>query len=318
MLVLVPDSLLVRMRVLFLLPAFVACKSKGAEVDAAAESSVTINAPSVQDAAIDARDAAPVLLPGVRLSAGCAAGPTIAAGLVKDAAIDVAGKKRTYVSFVPKTVSSGNPLRIVFGFHGDVRTGMDVREALMLEDQSQDEAIVVYPDGLGMTWKTEDASEKNADYVFFDALLVHFGKTACIDLARVFLTGFSRGAFMANQLGCRRDVRAVASVAGGGPYVLPGDPKRPGGLECPFHPAVILFHGDADTNVPIGSGRASRDFWVRSNGCKSTSSAFEPSPCAAFDGCAEDRPVVWCSLPKHPHRVWKEAPAAIWKFFRGF
>jgi len=303
--------------VALVLALLTACTPKSSPiVDAAPEAS----AGYVQDAAIDAKPAdASIALPGARPSPGCAAGPTLAAGFVKDAAIEVAGKKRTYAALVPKSVSSGGPLRIVFGFHGDVRTGMDVREALMLEDQADGEAIFVYPDGLEKTWKTEDASEKNADYVFFDVLLEHFGRTACIDLARVFLTGFSRGAFFANQLGCRRDVRAVAPVAGGGPYVLPGDPPlKKGGLECPFHPAAMLFHGDADTNVPIGSGRASRDFWVRSNGCSTTTSPFDPSPCVASDACADGRPVIWCSLPKHTHRVWKEAPAAIWKFFRGF
>ncbi len=301
--------------VLVLVLAFAACTPKPAPVDAAPEAS--IDAGPVRDAAIEL-DAGPILVPGARLSDGCASRSSLAPGLAKDGAIEAAKKKRTYIASIPQSIHSGSPLRIVFAFHGDARTGMNVREGLMLEDHAGDEAIVVYPDGLDKTWKTEDASDKNPDYVFYDVLLAHFAKSACLDLARVFLTGHSRGAFFANQLACRRDVRAVAPIAGGGPYVLPGDAPAKGGLSCRFRPSAMIFHGDADTNVPIGSGRATRDFWVRANGCKSTTTAFAPSPCVAFDGCEEGRPVIFCSLPKHAHEIWPEAPSSIWKFFRGF
>jgi polyhydroxybutyrate depolymerase len=289
-----------------------ACRAKAPPLDASID-----DAAATLDAGADVAEAASTL-PGARPSEGCE-GESRAHGFKASASIEVAGKKRTYVSFTPLLRDRRRPLRIVFGFHGDVRTGMDVRDGLDLERHADGEAIFVYPDGLGMTWRTEDGSDKNADYLFFDALLEHFAKTACIDRSRVFLTGFSRGAFFANQLACRREVRAVAPIAGGGPYPLAGDRPAKGPFQCPARsPAAMIFHGEADPNVPYGSGRTSRDFWQNANGCTKTTAAFDPSPCVAFESCVEGRPVFWCSIPKHGHRVWSEAPAAIWRFFESF
>lgn len=62
---------------------------------------------------------------------------------------------------------------------------------------------------------------------------------------------------------------------------------------------------------------ASRDFWVKANKCQQTSKPVDPSPCVAYDGCAPDLPVTFCSF-SCGHTVPPFAYDAIWKFFSQF
>jgi poly(3-hydroxybutyrate) depolymerase len=151
------------------------------------------------------------------------------------------------------------------------------------------------------------------DVQLFDALHQGFLDGYCIDVDRVFSVGHSFGGYMTNTIGCARSelVRAIAPVAGGGPYGVCG----PGPL------AAWLTHGELDASVPFSEGEASRDHWLAVNGCADTSTPVGPSPCVSYDGCVDGYPVVWCphQEPALDGHGWPSfASAGIWEFFAGF
>ena len=93
-------------------------------------------------------------------------------------------------------------------------------------------------------WVTSPGS---SDQRFLIALIGHVASTICVDSHRVYVAGYSNGAFMASALACTdaSKIAAVATVAG---------------IEAPTgcHPArrvpVIAFHGTADPFVPYKGG----------------------------------------------------------------
>lgn len=248
-----------------------------------------------------------------RGSAGC--GKAIAPGFVSSLSIDVAGKKRSYALTVPSGYDPTRAYPLIFAFHGDGGTGAGLRGGLKLEAAASDQAIFVYPDGNNTTWDLDTAPEKNADAAFFDALVTTHLDILCIDRERIFATGFSRGGYFANQLGCWRGdtLRGVASNGSGGPYGKNYD--ETGHLICPVKGmATIVFHGTGDSP---SEGQKSVDHWAWANGCPSarSQSPVSPSPCKSVDGCAEGKPVVWCLIPGLGHQIWSQSDETTWAFF---
>ena len=72
--------------------------------------------------------------------------------------------------------------------------------------------------------------------------------------------------------------------------------------------------GDADGL--LDDAQKARDYWTRLNTCKSTTSAFAPSPCVAYDGCNTARPEIYCEIPGMGHTLWASAPKATWTFIK--
>lgn len=253
-------------------------------------------------------------------TAGCGAAPA-QSGFANGLSIQVDGQARTYALFVPTSYDPKKPYPLVFAFHGDGGSGAGIRTTMKLEDQAQGAAIFVYPDGLSKTWDLDSPTATNKDYKFITALVDKLAATYCTDQTRRFLTGFSRGAYFTNQLGCRspREWRAVAPHSGGGPYGLDGEYDDNGNWKCsgPSKPAALVIHGGSDD---LGDyGKESRDFYRTANACKTTTKPTPPSPCVAYDGCAAGKPLTFCLVPNMGHQFWSaSAPQAIWSFFASF
>jgi polyhydroxybutyrate depolymerase len=244
---------------------------------------------------------------------GC--GMEVAAG-ESTVEIQVDATARTYLLVVPDGYDPSTPMPLVFAWHGRSGTSEIARLYFQVEEAADGQAIFVYPQGLpiesmgGQTgW---DLAPSGIDVAFFDAMLAEVSASVCIDVERVFTTGHSFGGYMSNALGCFRSsaLRAMGAVAGGPPF---------GACEADTIAAWIT-HGTEDLVVPFSQGEASRDALLDRNGCAATTTAVEPAPCEAYDGCAEGMPVVWC-----PHdetdlsgHMWPRfAGAAIWAFFEG-
>jgi polyhydroxybutyrate depolymerase len=249
---------------------------------------------------------------------GASAGPDAAAcgaasprlGVYTDT-LEIAGDARTYLVSAPADYQPDQPYPLVFAWHGRTSNPEQARSYFGIEAAAADAAIVVYPAGLPVTGDPADTgwdlSATGIDVAFFDALLGRLSGEYCVDTARVFSTGHSFGGYLSNVLGCVRgdDLRAIAPVAGGGPY---------GG--CSGSVAVWVAHGSTDSVVPIAEGQGSRDHWVGANGCGEPATPVEPSPCVAYPGCGE--PVVWCehddtSFGGHGWPAF--LPGGIWSFF---
>lgn len=262
-------------------------------------------------------------------SSGCGktGSPT---GVKTGQSITVAGKARTYVLSVPTAYTGTTPLALVFVWHGANLSGSMARTLFNLESKSNGAAIFVYPDGLTMSGGSMtgwDLAAGSADFQFFEDLLSTIKSSYCIDSNRIFSTGHSMGAMMTNTLVCTySDVfRAIAPASG----TLAGG----GRSTCTAKVGVLVAHGSNDTTVNISSGEATRDFWIKQNGCGTQTKTWAPEPaCVEYQGCQTDRPVLWCvhdeahSWPSLTFGCNRDAGAgicfdggsAIWAFFANF
>lgn len=245
---------------------------------------------------------------------GCGADP--GAEGPQDRMLVVEGTDRHYIVVVPPGYDPNTAYPVVFGWHGRGGTAMVARLYFGIEEASDGAAIFVYPDGLPQADMMDQTGwnlmADGEDVAFFDAMLADVGSTLCVDAGRVFSAGHSFGGFMSNALGCFRGgtIRAIAPVAGGGPYG-----------QCTGQVATWIAHGSLDEVVPLMFGEMSRDSWAAANGCDaSMSEAVDPAPCVAYLGCDAGYPVHWClhDIPDFMGHTWPAwAGKGIWNFFAG-
>ena len=243
-------------------------------------------------------------------SAGCAR--TDPASGVVEQRFQSAGRSRTATIIAPIQVGPAYP--VVFVLHGDGGTGAQIRAASHLEEQANGRALFVYPDGMV---DLDTPAAKNPDVDMFDSLVAYVQGQWCVDTNRVFVTGFSKGAYMANQLACRRGdrIRAIASQSGGGPYENKGTYDDQGHLLCNGKPvASLVIHGLADHVVQPSEGQNSIDHWSYANQCADT--RISRGACLVKQGCANE--VVDCKIPGLGHALWPQAASVVWQFFDSF
>ncbi len=246
-------------------------------------------------------------------SGGC--GTPQASG-VQNGTIDVAGTARTYVLFVPAGYDAMRPTPLVFAWHGRTGTAANARAYFGIEAAAAGAAIIVYPQGLPVSSDPNDTgwelTANGRDLAFYDALSARLRDTYCIGPA--YSMGHSFGGYMSNAVACYRggvdpgEVRAIAPVAGGGPFgQCPGDPV-----------SAVVMHGMNDSVVPFTQGEASRDFWRADASCDTASTPIDPSPCVAYAGCDGGRTVRFCAhadtaFGGHGWPSW--AARAAWDLF---
>jgi polyhydroxybutyrate depolymerase len=247
--------------------------------------------------------------------------------VISSESLDVAGEKRSFVLAVPTTYSPQKRYPLVLVLHGDGGDGTTMRAALPFDSISAEAAVVAYPSGTD-GWNLYDPAATNEDLAFLVALVDTLKARFTVDPSRVFGMGFSSGAFMVNQVACRRPslFRAVAPHSGGAPDE-PRDPTatrwsndytRCANQTMGSGPAVLVIHGTADTVVSYGSGTYTAAYWAFINGCESTRSTnVPPPPCLLHDACPASRPVVLCAIPELGHALWSGAAQAAWHFFEG-
>ncbi|GAA2885317.1 hypothetical protein Acy02nite_79700 [Actinoplanes cyaneus] len=265
-------------------------------------------------------------------TAGCGRAPTLGSG---NHTITSGGQNRSYILRIPAGYDNNRPYRLVFGFHWNGGTAGDVDSGgtdgynwsyyglRRLADAAGNGTIFVAPQGIGNGW----ANSGGRDVTFVDDLLRQVETDLCVDTAQVFSSGFSYGGAMSYALACARPTvfRAVAVYAGGS---LSGC----GGGTQPV--AYIGLHGIRDNVLPISSGRALRDTFVRNNGCTPQN---PPEPAngslthivTAYSGCRAGYPVVWAAFDGAGHdpgprdgctcngwQTWTSG--VVWNFFSQF
>jgi polyhydroxybutyrate depolymerase len=147
---------------------------------------------------------------------------------------------------------------------------------------------------------------------YFRTVLAEIEAKLCVDRAKVFVSGYSSGAWEAFTLGCAAAdvIRGISSDEGGMRAVRP---------PCTGPVAAFMVAGTADTENPIGplaptdgaymrlgspgSGPGRDDILMR-NGCVGTATTQWDAAypvCVKYTGCPAAYPVVWCALPGVGH-----------------
>lgn len=210
-----------------------------------------------------------------------------------EGAIEVGGRKRTYLLHLPTNYDGKSRMPLVVVLHGG---GGNAQNAPVMTGMSAkaDAAgfIAVYPNGSGLlsddrllTWNAGNccgyALDNNIDDVaFIRSLIDNLQGKLAIDPARIYATGISNGGMMSYLLACQLSdkIAAIAPVAGAMSM-----------NSCiPTYPvSVIIFHGTADEHVLYNGGKPLKqadkqhpridkpvsyavEFWVKANGCNPT------------------------------------------------
>ena len=251
---------------------------------------------------------------GADVAAPPACGKTAPKGVLARK-VTVFGKSRSYTLVVPASYSPSLSQPLIYVLHGHGGSGAQARSSFDVEGAAGGKGLFLYPDALGGGWDLDSETGKNRDVAFFDAMLAQVTSDYCVDLHRVFVAGFSNGAYMANQLACRRGerVRAVATHSGGGPYDSSANAKYDdhGRLECSGKPVgALVIHGAADGTVAPSEGQKSVEHWAAANRCGAPAAS---GACTTYAGCIN--PVIMCKIHGLGHGVWPEAAKRTWAFF---
>ena len=251
----------------------------------------------------------------------CAGRGAVAVGFRDSLTLNVDGAQRIYAITVPSDYTNATPYPLVIAFHGDMMTGSSFRGLFPIENAAaiaSGPAIFVWPyaGDSGAFLQGVDPPD-NADVDFFDAMIAAFESTYCVDDARVFVTGFSSGAFFANQLSRWRSgvVKGDASQSGGAPYgIEPGDtdPNTGGATLAGPVPAIVIVD-PMDPILDPGDPLVPVEYFEAADSCGSATSAWTTGPCVQATGCSQ--PVVSCSIPGLGHAIWPGSAKAIWSFF---
>ena len=238
------------------------------------------------------------------------------------------GVPRTYVLHVPPGLEQPNGL--VINLHGAGMTG-GAQAAMTNYNAVADQHgfVVAYPDGIDLSWadgRGASVPDRQGvdDVGFLVALAQRLSGDFGVDPGRVFATGMSAGAFMANRLACSRaDVfAAIAPVAGTLGSGFPCAPSQP--------VSVLEIHGNADNVVPFNGGPmvgrggpsdivaapAMAQRWRDMNGCPAP---VEDSPAPSVHrftsaGCAGGAEVAFIQIDGGGH-TWLDASQASAQFF---
>ena len=183
-----------------------------------------------------------------RPSAGCGATPAVKPGQER---VDLTsgGTGRWYLRQVPPSYAPPRPMPVVVDLHGYMVGATIETAATGLGAYGDTHGfLTITPQGSGrakfVTWDTALGS---VDVKFLGDLLDNVEQTLCVDQRRIFVTGYSQGAFMTSTLACvdARRIAAVAPVAG---------IRDPPGCRPARPVPVVAFHGTADPDIAYTGG----------------------------------------------------------------
>jgi polyhydroxybutyrate depolymerase len=240
-----------------------------------------------------------------------------------------AGLERTYLVYLPTTLSATKPVPFVYVFHGYLMSGQDMHDITRYSTLADSEGIaLVFPDGEGgpdsldPPWNVINPGQMvcgggefviatGNDFAFMDAMKADVSQDQCLDAAHEYSTGFSMGGYFTHHVGCyRSDIRAVAPHSGATIDDL--------SVCTTGHVPIIIFHGLADPviddacddpNVPEDPGYpASAKLWAEKNGCANTYTTIPTDgsgggngQCYLYDGCPSDGQVELCTFTGMVH-----------------
>ena len=193
----------------------------------------------------------PLAAPTKITSSGCSRGsgegsqdapPTVATS----APFEAAGEFGSYLIDGP-AAGATVPLPLVFDLHAYLETAQSADLVTGLSAYGKAHGFITVTPQVQETVPHWDDAPGSADRAFIVDLLDHIESTRCVNLRRVYIAGYSNGAFMTSSMVCELGGRlaAVATVAG---------IQAPAGCHPNRPVPVIAFHGTADPLVPYHGG----------------------------------------------------------------
>lgn len=234
---------------------------------------------------------------------------------------------RTYYVRLPVGYDPNKPYPLSIGGGGCGNTDgtSGASGGLAALPKGQKEAIQIglnymYPENAGACFA--DDYVDTPDLPYFDSLLAQVEEDYCVDRDRVFVDGFSSGAWETYLLGCARAgvVRGIGTAEGGLRLHRPSCSGS--GV------AAILVAGTNDTENPIGplttpkndsyGSAPARDDVLARNGCVGTATIpWDPAfpACVKYTGCPPAYPVVWCPIDAGHTDGGDLSRQGFWKFW---
>jgi polyhydroxybutyrate depolymerase len=235
---------------------------------------------------------------------------------------------RTALVHVPAGYTGKTRVPLVLNLHGSGSTAAKQRLFTGMNGTANADGFVVaypqgaIPDGSGFDWNVPGQllfggrkvpAGSPSDVAFLGLLITRLESAYCIDVHRVYATGFSGGARMTSELACALAGRlaAVAPVSG---LRFPADchASRP--------VPVLSFHGTADLVDPFaghgqpywtyGVAEAARR-WAAHDGCAARPATKHPGSTVtltAYGGCKGGAAVELYAISGEGHE-WPGGPA---------
>lgn len=233
--------------------------------------------------------------------------------------------KREYYVNIPSNYDPAKPYRLVFGMHcmGSSATQCAKNDHFYRLQPLDKESSTIFVAPQGYTDSSPWRGGDNKDHIFFEDMVKLVESELCIDTSRVFSVGFSFGAMFTNSLAqTHQDILRGVVVYATADYNIyfPTNTGKP--------LAYFGVHGTGDGTCPFKSGSASKERFVKNNGCKVPSSVPEATSsthvCYDYE-CPSNYPVKWCThngghtdLPTDPGQSSSWDIDLTWKFLTQF
>jgi polyhydroxybutyrate depolymerase len=232
----------------------------------------------------------------------------------------------------------GRPVPLLVALHGGLGSGPQFEQNSGFDGLAEaNRFIVVYPNGTPirstapthLVWNgggccsVAAESQENVDDVgFISALITKLEGQYDIDRTRVYATGHSNGAILAERLACEISDQVVAIGVQAGDLMID---------RCQMSQpvSVLEIHGTADQNIPINGGMGSRSLsqtkfpppvdalntFARGDGCSSIpTTSTDPSNRAvhfeSWHSCRSGAAVEWAKVAGASH-AWMGHSASL-------
>lgn len=238
-----------------------------------------------------------------------------------------------YALHVPPGISSSAPVPLLASLHGTGFYGSGQATATNWPAFASSHGFVaIFPQTHTATWGYADENANSVQAVI--ASIRHVLGSGCIDTSKIYVDGWSGGAYLAQRLACTDTgsadgklpsfhLAAIASYAGGDPA---------GALNGPCTPvrklSILMVHGTEDEIVNAGTeGFPAYQAWATRYGCSvGGAGGYESYHSLTSCTSATTPPVIWVPAVGFDHLQWSCATddpkgtthnALLWSFFQG-
>lgn len=194
---------------------------------------------------------------------------------------------RTYLSVSPGPAK----LPIVLVIHGDDGDAESMRRFTGFDRATNRAAHVAFVESGKKYW---DRSDLEAPYL--ESVIRDLAETRGADASRVFVFGWSSGAYLAQTFSCDHDAVVATTLC------------EARGQFCKKPKPTLVLHNTGDTEHSV----AGADELVSTLCPKGTSAPWIPG-CVSYAGC--DSPLSYCRVPGGSHYPWRSAARVAWQFF---